>query len=222
MSVITSCVRLKITHVLCSSVMVQQLQRDSFDGFCAFFSVIHPGNIIMLMTVMFFPVVSAFVYIYLDILKIACSHHRQIHQVRKAGSRTANHRGHQQHEHHHHHHHHLPRRYWSHFKGLRTVGVLVGCFIVLWCPFFSVCIAHLLLKSWKLKIILENHLWLLGLCNSIINPLVYAFWQRDVRQQLTAMFCCCTGGLLAAGRRRATKRGELPNVLTQSGVPERP
>lgn len=175
--------------------MVRQLQSDGYAGICAFFSVIQQVGMIVLFSTCFFPVLSVFLYIYLDILKIACGHQKQICQVRQAGSRTDNHR----HCEHHHHHHHLRSHYWSHVKALRTVGLLVGCFLVLWCPFFVVCIVHLLCESCKLTGLLENHLWLLGLSNSLINPLVYAFWQREVRLQLAAMFSCPQAGYPAAG-----------------------
>lgn len=202
-------------------VMVPQLQTDNYDGFCAFFSVIHPRGIAVLFGLCFFPLLSVFIFIYLDILKIACSHQRQICQVRHVGSRTADHHGNQRNEHHHHQHQQL-RSYWSHFKALRTVAVLVGCFSILWSPFFVVCIVQLLCKSCKLKEILENHLWLLGLSNSMINPVVYAFSQREVRLQLAAMFCCSKGRSPADGPPGATKTRNHPNALTQAGVPERP
>uniref|UniRef100_A0A8C9ZK37 G protein-coupled receptor 119 n=1 Tax=Sander lucioperca TaxID=283035 RepID=A0A8C9ZK37_SANLU len=147
---------------------------EEYSGFCAFFSVIHQVGMIVLFSVCFFPLLSVFLYIYLDILKIACSHQKQICQ-------------------------HLRSHYWSHVKALRTVGVLVGCFLVLWCPFFVACIVHLLCESCELTALLENYLWLLGLSNSLINPLVYAFWQREVRLQLAAMFSCFISRSLAAG-----------------------
>ncbi|KAM4545878.1 glucose-dependent insulinotropic receptor [Odontesthes bonariensis] len=180
-------------------VMVQQLQaRKAYDGFCALFSVMHDVGIIGMYSVLFFPVLSLFIYMYLDILKIACSHQKQISQVGQASSRSADlHQG-QQHHQHHAQHQQLRSGYWAHVKALRTVAVLVGCFLVLWCPFFVVCIVHILCKQCGLKHVLENYLWLLGLSNSLINPLVYAFWQREVRLQLAAMFSCLTGRSLVA------------------------
>ncbi|KAK2828434.1 hypothetical protein Q5P01_019468 [Channa striata] len=198
-------------------VMVRQLQTERYDGFCAFFSVIHKVGIIVLFSACFFPVLSVFIYIYLDILKIACSHQKQICQVRQVGSRTADHL----HQHCQHHHQNQQQRsgYWSHVKALRTVAVLVGCFLVLWCPFFVVCIVHVLCESCKLKDVLENYLWLLGLFNSLINPLVYAFWQREVRLQLAAMFSCFTGRSLTSGPSGITERCDpQPPVLTQARV----
>uniref|UniRef100_A0A3B3USZ4 G protein-coupled receptor 119 n=1 Tax=Poecilia latipinna TaxID=48699 RepID=A0A3B3USZ4_9TELE len=160
-------------------VMVPQLQATApYDGFCAFFNVTHDIAIIVLYCLLFFPVLSLFIYMYLDILKIACIHHKQISQIRQTSSR------------------HQLLRSWSHVKALRTVGVLIGCFLVLWSPFFVVCIVHLLCRECALKEVLENYLWLLGLFNSLINPLVYACWQREVRLQLSDMFSCITNRIL--------------------------
>uniref|UniRef100_A0A671VMG8 G protein-coupled receptor 119 n=1 Tax=Sparus aurata TaxID=8175 RepID=A0A671VMG8_SPAAU len=169
-------------------VMVRQLQTDHYDGFCAFFAVIQQMGMIVLFSACFFPVLSVFIYIYLDILKIACGHQKQISRQ---------------------HHHQQLRSYWSHVKALRTVAVLVGCFLILWCPFFVVCIVQVLCSRCQLTKVLENHLWLLGLSNSLINPLVYAFWQREVRMQLAAMFSCFTGRSAAAGPPGVNDRSEF-------------
>lgn len=197
--------------------MVRQLQTEGYNGFCAFFSVIQEVGIIVLFSAFFFPVFSVFVYIYLDILRIACSHQKHISQVKKAGTRNGDDHDHQ---HYQHHHQHLQIRsgYWSHVKALRMVAVLVGCFLVLWCPFFVVCLVHVLCKSCELTGVLENYLWLLGLINSLINPLVYAFWQREVRMQLAAMFSCFTGGSLASGPPGVTESDLQPPVLAQTCV----
>uniref|UniRef100_A0A3P8R325 G-protein coupled receptors family 1 profile domain-containing protein n=2 Tax=Astatotilapia calliptera TaxID=8154 RepID=A0A3P8R325_ASTCA len=201
-------------------VMVRQLQvESSYDGFCAFFSVIHNVAIVIFLSVVFFPVLAIFIYIYLDILKIASNHQKQICRVRQASSWNGDH--HRQHSQHQPHHSYLRISYWSHVKALRTVAVLVGCFLVLWCPFFVVSIVHILCKSCALKAVIENHIWLLGLSNSLINPIVYAIWQREVRLQLVAMFSCITGSSLAA-RATVTERGDpQPNVQTQASASRR-
>ncbi|KAG9265896.1 glucose-dependent insulinotropic receptor [Astyanax mexicanus] len=153
--------------------MVEEMQHSRNDSTCTFFSVIEPRSIIVVFCVAFFPVLLVFIYFYLDILKIACGHQRRIRVAMRAGSHCV-----------------LPNRYWGHVKALKTVAVLVGCFTLCWCPFFVVSVVQVLCPQCKLYRFLENHLWLLGLCNSLINPLVYACWQREVRQQLSDMFAC--------------------------------
>ncbi|XP_033834547.1 glucose-dependent insulinotropic receptor [Periophthalmus magnuspinnatus] len=166
-------------------VYVPALQSDLYRGFCDFFSVIYDVGIIILYSVCFFPVVSVFLYIYLDILKIACSHQRQILEVRQAGSRTSEHGSTSDH------HNKLKSPYWSHVRALRTVAMLVGCFVLLWCPFFITGVVKLLCGGCQLTQLLEGYLFLLGLSNSLLNPLVYAFWQKEVRQTLAQMFSGC-------------------------------
>lgn len=153
--------------------MVKKMQSSRYESVCTFFSVINPQSIIIVFCATFFPILLVFIYFYLDILKIAWSHQRRIGQAMQVNSRCL-----------------LPGRYWGHFKAFKTVTVLVGCFTLCWCPFFVVSVIQVLCPPCKLYWFLENHLWLLGLSNSLINPLVYAFWQREVRQQLCEMFAC--------------------------------
>ncbi|KAL6470328.1 hypothetical protein MHYP_G00214470 [Metynnis hypsauchen] len=153
--------------------MVVEMQHSSNQSTCTFFSVIEPQSIIVVFCTTFFPVLLVFIYFYLDILKIACDHQRRIQRAMQAGSRCV-----------------MPSRYSGHVKALKTVAVLVGCFTLCWCPFFLVSVVQVLCPPCELYGFLENHLWLLGLTNSLINPLIYAFWQREVRQQLSDMFAC--------------------------------
>ncbi|XP_076835588.1 glucose-dependent insulinotropic receptor [Brachyhypopomus gauderio] len=160
--------------------VVEEMQDGRYGSVCTLFSVIDPQSIIVVFCVTFFPVLSVFIYCYLDILKIACGHQRRILQTAQASSRCV-----------------PASHYWGHVKALRTVAVLVGCFTLCWCPFFVVSVVQVLCQPCELYRFLEYHLWLLGLSNSLINPLVYAFWQKEVRQQLCCMFArikanhCC-------------------------------
>lgn len=199
--------------------MVRQLQTDVYDGFCAFFSVVQKFTMVVFI-ICFFPVLCVFVYIYLDILKISCTHHRQIIRDKLAGSRMSIQHVSQ-----------APERWrrqrrqqqWHCFshqaKALRSVASLLVCVLILWCPFFVVCIVHLACEQCQLSKVLENHLWLLGLTNSLINPLVYAFWQREVRVQLAAMFQCITRRPWAAKAVRVGERSGPPNVSVQPSIP---
>ncbi|XP_064205685.1 glucose-dependent insulinotropic receptor [Anguilla rostrata] len=172
--------------------MVQQMQQSHYGGFCTFFSVIRPKSIILVFCTCFFPVLSVFIYFYLDILKIACGHQRQIRQTCRsslAGSPVPH-----------------PNRHGGHVKALRTVALLVGCFTLSWSPFFIASTVQVLCQSCKLYRIIENDLWLLGLSNSLLNPLVYACWQKEVRHELCALFTCIKSKLSNAAL-HATYRG---------------
>ncbi|XP_073680030.1 glucose-dependent insulinotropic receptor-like [Garra rufa] len=153
-----------------SPCILEPLQKADYHNVCTFFSVIEPKSIIVLFCLFFFPVLSVFIYIYMDILKIACGHQKRI-RAQLAGSRFL-----------------TCSRYWGHVKALQTVAMLVGCFTLCWCPFFVVCIVQVSCPTCKLYDFLENHFWLLGLSNSLINPLVYACWQQEVRNQICEIF----------------------------------
>ncbi|CAB1352598.1 unnamed protein product, partial [Coregonus sp. 'balchen'] len=57
-------------------------------------------------------------------------------------------------------------------------------------PLLVPVLCGVLCEGCALYKVLENDLWLLGLSNSLINPLVYACWQREVWLQIGALFSC--------------------------------
>ncbi|TRY57116.1 hypothetical protein DNTS_023991 [Danionella cerebrum] len=160
-----------------SPSIFKTLQKDDYNKVCTFFSVIEPKIIVVVFCLFFFPLLSVFIYFYMDILKIACGHQKRI-QAQQAGIGLL-----------------TSSRYWGHVKALRTVAVLVGCFTIFWCPFFVASIVQISCPDCELYYFLENHLWLLGTSNSLINPLVYACWQQEVRSQLCEMFVTIKVGL---------------------------
>ncbi|XP_061103896.1 glucose-dependent insulinotropic receptor [Conger conger] len=143
---------------------VEGMRASGYDGSCTFFSVVEPTAIILVFCTGFYPVLSVFIYFYLDILRIACAHQRQI------GSRLPR-----------------PGRHGGHVKALRTVALLVGCFTLSWSPFFIASTVQVLCRACELHQLIQQDLWLLGLSNSLLNPLVYACWQREVRLELCAL-----------------------------------
>lgn len=197
--------------------MVRQLQTNTYDGFCALFSVIHKFAMIAFV-VCFFPVLCVFIYIYLDILKISCTHQRQIIRDRLAGSRIAWQYERQDPEQQHGQQQQQRSCFRHHAKALRSVAVLLVCVLILWCPFFVVCIVDMACEGCHLSKVLENHLWLLGLINSFINPIVYALWQREVRLQLAAMFPCPTWRPWATKTATVGEQSCQPNVSGQPSI----
>ncbi|XP_016071448.1 PREDICTED: glucose-dependent insulinotropic receptor [Miniopterus natalensis] len=147
-------------------------QQTTYQGPCSFFAVFHPRFVLTLSCVGFFPALLLFIFFYCDMLKIASLHSQQIRKMEHAGAPAGACR---------------PPRTASDFKGLLTVAVLIGSFTLSWTPFLITGIVQAACQECHLYVVLERYLWLLGVGNSLLNPLIYACWQKEVRQQLHQM-----------------------------------
>ena len=74
-------------------------------------------------------------------------------------------------------------------KAAKTVGIIVGCFIVCWCPFFTVYITAAFCANCTPPLIFIVCFWL-GYCNSAVNPCVYALFSKDFRYAFQKLLCC--------------------------------
>ncbi|KGL84821.1 Glucose-dependent insulinotropic receptor, partial [Tinamus guttatus] len=138
---------------------------------CSFFGVFQPGYLFIVFCVGFFPALFIFIYLYCDMLKIAAIHVQHIREVEHAGLAGRC----------------RPTRTTSDMKAMRTVAVLTGCFALSWLPFFIASIVQAMCPECFPYQVIENYLWLLGLCNSLLNPLLYSYWQKDVRLQFVQL-----------------------------------
>ncbi|KAM6253812.1 glucose-dependent insulinotropic receptor [Porphyrio hochstetteri] len=152
-------------------VLTPGFQKVSTHDKCSFFGVFHPTYMLTVFCVGFFPALFLFIYLYCDMLKIASVHVQQIREVEHAGLAGGC----------------PPSRTTSDMKAMRTVAVLIGCFMLSWLPFFIASIVQTLCPECFPYRVIEHYLWLLGLCNSLLNPLLYSYWQKDVRLQLSQL-----------------------------------
>ncbi|XP_020825542.1 glucose-dependent insulinotropic receptor [Phascolarctos cinereus] len=147
-------------------------QQGTYQGPCSFFAVFHPHFVLTLSCGGFFPALLLFVFFYCDMFKIASLHSKQIRKIEHAGAPES----------------HCPSpRVVGDLKALRTVAVLIGSFTLSWAPFLITGIVQAACQECQLYQVLERYLWLLGVGNSLLNPLIYAYWQKDVRTQLYQM-----------------------------------
>ena len=76
-------------------------------------------------------------------------------------------------------------------KTAKTLAVVVGCFTVCWLPFSVLYVLGLVMKVNEMAMLLAT--WL-GYLNSVVNPFIYAFYNRDFLTSFKRLTIgACTG-----------------------------
>uniref|UniRef100_A0A3B3TFI9 G-protein coupled receptors family 1 profile domain-containing protein n=1 Tax=Paramormyrops kingsleyae TaxID=1676925 RepID=A0A3B3TFI9_9TELE len=74
-------------------------------------------------------------------------------------------------------------------KAAKTLGIILGAYLLCWLPFFIANLAHPLLgysiNSWVMELVL----WL-GYANSALNPILYAFFNAAFRHAFANILGC--------------------------------
>jgi hypothetical protein len=79
-------------------------------------------------------------------------------------------------------------------RAAKTVGIIVGCFIVCWAPFFTVYLAEAFCAQCTPTVVFQVFFWL-GYCNSALNPFIYGLCSRDFRYAFRKFLRCgCVTG----------------------------
>uniref|UniRef100_A0A8C5L2G0 5-hydroxytryptamine receptor 1B n=1 Tax=Jaculus jaculus TaxID=51337 RepID=A0A8C5L2G0_JACJA len=81
-------------------------------------------------------------------------------------------------------------------KATKTLGIILGAFIVCWLPFFIISLVMPICKAcWFHMAIFDFFNWL-GYLNSLINPIIYTMSNEDFKQAFHKLtHFQCTGGL---------------------------
>lgn len=115
------------------------------------------------------------------------------------------------------------KRFRMETKAAKTLGIIVGGFIVCWLPFFTMYLVRAFCPTCIQPTLFSVMFWL-GYCNSAINPMIYALFSKDFRfafKRIICRWCCWSsagdstggggGGLAVAdyGRRKGSDGSQL-------------
>ncbi|KAM9197518.1 5-hydroxytryptamine receptor 7 [Dugong dugon] len=102
-------------------------------------------------------------------------------------------------------------------KAATTLGIIVGAFTFCWLPFFLLSTARPFICGTSCSCIplwVERTFLWLGYANSLINPFIYAFFNRDLRTTYRSLLQCqyrnINRKLSAAGMHEALRLAERP------------
>lgn len=83
------------------------------------------------------------------------------------------------------------KRFRTETKAAKTLGIIVGGFILCWLPFFTIYLIGAFCVDDCISESLFSVFFWLGYCNSAINPCVYALFSRDFRHAFKRILCRC-------------------------------
>ncbi|KAM8878681.1 5-hydroxytryptamine receptor 4 [Spinachia spinachia] len=101
-------------------------------------------------------------------------------------------------------------------KAAKTLGIIMGIFLVFWMPFFTVNIVDPFIEYSTEVVVWDTFLWL-GYINSSLNPFLYGFFNRSFRRAFLMFMGCrvCLPGTspgmeLSHTKKEANERSDQP------------
>lgn len=82
------------------------------------------------------------------------------------------------------------RKMRSEHKAAKTLGVIMGVFLGCWLPFFLCYLSDSILnEGYQTPRVVISILYWIGYCNSALNPIIYACFNRDFRKAFKQQLC---------------------------------
>ncbi|XP_062864819.1 5-hydroxytryptamine receptor 4 [Trichomycterus rosablanca] len=101
-------------------------------------------------------------------------------------------------------------------KAAKTLGIIMGVFLLFWMPFFTVNIIDPFIEYGTTSVIWDLLLWL-GYINSSLNPFLYGFFNRSFRKAFLMIIGCriCLSGSAPSMDLSHTKKDVTDRVENQ-------
>lgn len=110
------------------------------------------------------------------------------------------------------------KRFKMETKAAKTLGIIVGGFILCWMPFFTIYLIRAFCTDCINPVVFSVLFWL-GYCNSAINPCIYALFSNDFRFAFKKIICRCLCGAEKQAainlKRRGSDGSQLKNPERQ-------
>lgn len=100
------------------------------------------------------------------------------------------------------------KRFRMETKAAKTLGIIVGGFIMCWLPFFTIYVVRPFCPNCIHPTVFSVLFWL-GYCNSAINPCIYALFSKDFRFAFKRIICKCFCKRRANTLRRGSDGSQL-------------
>ncbi|XP_044755435.1 octopamine receptor Oamb [Coccinella septempunctata] len=103
------------------------------------------------------------------------------------------------------------KRFRMETKAAKTLGIIVGGFILCWLPFFTMYLIRAFCEDCIHPLVFSVLFWL-GYVNSAINPLIYALFSKDFRFAFKRIICKC---FCKGGNGKGSRRGSAGSQLQE-------